>query len=327
MPPQPPAIGTTVTLAVETPVGPIGVVGVLVEIGDETWSVRRRDGSVSVVNAAAITAHRVVPPSRAARASIADVEHTAALGWRALEAEPLGDWLLRASGGFTGRANSALAIGDPGRPTAAAVDALIDWYAGRGLPPRIQCVASDAPAGLLDELDARDWSRSPTVHVMTAEIGHVLRATAAAESAKGTSPADLEIRLDDAPDREWLACYRQDGGALPTVARDVLTHHPTVVFASIRDGKRAVAIARAAVDDRWAGLFAVEVAPDARRRGLGRVVSGAALRWAGRAGARRTYLQASSDNAAAISLYERLGYVVHHEYLYREQPSGQRVSG
>jgi ribosomal protein S18 acetylase RimI-like enzyme len=307
--PEQPAIGTTVTLAVTTPVGPIGVVGVLVAADAETWSVRRRDGSVSVVNISAITAGRVVPPSRAARASVEEVERIAALGWRGLTVAPLGDWLLRAGGGFTSRANSALTIGDPGSAVAAAVDTVSAWYADRGLAARVQMPDGATSAGLVGELDRRGWETSPTVHVMTAEIGHVLRAA--------TATTDLELRLDDSPDDSWLSCYRQDGGTLPAAAREILTNHPDVVFASLRDGDRAVAIARAAVDDRWAGLFAVEVMPEQRRQGLGAIVSAAALRWAGQRGARRTYLQASADNTPAVALYDRLGYAVHHDYLYR----------
>lgn len=45
--------------------------------------------------------------------SISDLEEVAALGWRGTEEEQLGGWRLRAAGGFTGRANSALAVGDP----------------------------------------------------------------------------------------------------------------------------------------------------------------------------------------------------------------------
>ena len=47
---------------------------------------------------------------------VAGLELLAARGWRGTEEARLGDWLLRAGGGFTGRANSALALGDPGRP-------------------------------------------------------------------------------------------------------------------------------------------------------------------------------------------------------------------
>ena len=49
----------------------------------------------------------------------------------------LGSWLLRADGGFTGRANSALPLGDPGLPLAGAVDEVEAWYRARGLPPMI----------------------------------------------------------------------------------------------------------------------------------------------------------------------------------------------
>jgi ribosomal protein S18 acetylase RimI-like enzyme len=307
--PERPALGTTVTLRVSTPVGPIGVVGTLIDADADTWSVRRRDGSVSVVNVAAIEASRIVPPSRAARASLTEVERMAALGWRGVELRPLGEWLLRAGGGFTGRANSALVLGAPGLALDPALDAVTQWYAERGLPARLQLPDGAAPPGLVNALDERGWATSPSVHVMTAELGHVLRAA--------TATTELELRLNEAPDSAWLACYRQDGGALPPAARAVLTNHPRVIFASFRDGNRAVAIARAAVDDRWAGLFAVEVASEHRRRGLGGLVSAAALRWAGQHGARRTYLQAAVDNTAAVALYERLGYAVHHNYLYR----------
>jgi N-acetylglutamate synthase len=307
--PAQPALGTTVTLRVTTPVGPIGVVGVLVDADASTWSVRRRDGSVSTVDVAAITASRVVPPSRAARAGVDEVERMAALGWRAPAVQPLGEWLLRAGGGFTGRANSALTLGDPGLGLPAALDAVERWYRDRTLPPRIQLPDRGAPAGLVQAVGDRGWLASPAVHVMTAELGHVLRAA--------TTASTLELRLDAEPDASWLGCYRQDGGALPDAARVLLTNHPAVVFASYREHGKAVAIARAAVDDRWAGLFAVEVAPARRRQGLGALVSAAALRWAGRRGARRTYLQVSADNLPAVTLYEGLGYAVHHDYRYR----------
>jgi ribosomal protein S18 acetylase RimI-like enzyme len=313
--PDQPVVGTTVTLRVQTPVGPIGVVGRLVAADAETWSIRRRDGSVSVIKITAIEAARVVPPGRAQRASADEVARIAALGWRAPELQQLGDWLLRAGGGFTGRANSVLALGDPGMPLDSALEAAERWYVDRGLPPRVQLLDRETPVGLAALLDQRGWAVSPLVHVMTGEIGHVLRA------APAPAATDLVVRLDDEPDDAWLACYRQDGGTLPPAARDVLTNHPAAVFASLRAGDRAIAIARATVDQRWAGLFAVEVAVAHRGAGLGALVSAAALRHAAEGGARRTYLQVSADNQPALALYERLGYTKHHDYVYRQQPA------
>jgi hypothetical protein len=69
--------------------------------------------------------------------SIDDLELAAAPGWRAFEEDRLGDWLLRAAGGFTGRANSALAAGDPGLPLRAAIEKVRRWYSERGLPAMI----------------------------------------------------------------------------------------------------------------------------------------------------------------------------------------------
>ena len=65
---------------------------------------------------------------------IAALERVAAQHWRGTEEEWLGGWLLRAAEGFTGRANSALPLADPGLPLDEALDAVTRWYAARGLP-------------------------------------------------------------------------------------------------------------------------------------------------------------------------------------------------
>lgn len=307
-----PPVGTTVTLQVETPVGSVGVVGVLLTSTADTWSIRRRDGSVTEVDVASVRACRIVPPGRAARASVTDVERTAMQGWRALETADLGEWQLRASGGFTNRANSALALGDPGVAVDAAIDHVEQWYVERNLPVRVQLVDRDQPEGIDAALDRRGWTTSPFVHVMTAELGHVLRAV------PGISP--LELRLEDEPDDAWQGCYRDDGTTPPPAARAILINHPAAIFASLREGDRCVAIARGAVDGRWAGVHAVEVTPSHRGRGLAAYVTAAALRWCGQHGARLSYLQVSANNTPAVRLYERLNYSVHHNYVYRERP-------
>jgi ribosomal protein S18 acetylase RimI-like enzyme len=305
-------IGDTVSLRVTTPAGPTEVVGALVAATAGSMTVRRRDGELVEVDVTSVTAGRVVPPGPAVRISVDELERIAAAGWRAAETEALGGWLLRAGGGFTGRANSALVLGDPGVAVGRALATVEEWYAERGLPPRLQIPSGQSPAGLEPMLSSAGWELSATVHVMTAEVGHVLR-------AGGDNGPD--VRLDEAPDGEWLAAYRREGGeALPPAARAILTNHANVVFASVRDeARRCVAVARATVDGRWAGLFAVEVAPDGRRAGLGAAVSVAALRWATRHGARRAYLQTAADNVPAVSLFRRMGFEVHHDYRYAQR--------
>jgi RimJ/RimL family protein N-acetyltransferase len=313
-------VGDTVSLRVVTRAGPTDVVGTLISVSADAVELRRRDGNVMQITRTSIAAGRVVPPGPAERITVAELEQTAALGWRALESERLGAWSLRASGGFTRRANSALAVGDAGLPPPTALDAVTAWYAGRGLRPRIAVAPADAPAELVTLLDDRGWAPEGATEVMTSELGPVLRAAAESEAAS-------DPRLDAEPDEAWLATFRQDtAGGLHPVAHRLLTNHDVATFASIRDGDRCVAIARATVDGRWAGLSCVEVVPDRRGEGLATVVSVAALRWAVAQRARRAYLQVVVGNVAARAVYDRLGFRVHHDYVYRTAPEASVTS-
>jgi GNAT superfamily N-acetyltransferase len=307
-------VGDVVSLRVVTRVGPTDVVGTLLAVSADALTVRRRDGTVTQVTRASVAAGRVVPPGPARRIGVAELQRTAALGWRALETEPLGQWWLRASGGFTRRGNSALAHGDPGVPPRVALDRVTDWYAARGLRPRLQIVTAETPADLLAELDTGGWTTEAPTEVMTAELGPVLRS--AVPPAVGA-----DVRLAPEPDAAWLATYRPGTPeGLPDVARQVLVNHDDVTFASMHEGGRCVAVARATVDGRWAGLSCVEVVADRRRHGLGTAVSVGALRWAVGRSARRGWLQVEVGNDAARAVYDRLGFGPHHEYVYRTSP-------
>lgn len=240
-------------------------------------------------------------------APIADLETLLARTWPGLEQEHLGDWLLRAGGGWTGRANSALAVGDPGLPRDQALDAVAAWYAARGLVPRVHVARPldgdpDADA-LLAACQERGWHPTMWTFVMTRD---------APTGALGV-PEGLEVTWQDEPGDDWVSLFR--GGTLPEVGRAVLTAAPAAYLTARRDGV-PVASGRAAVVEDWVVLSAIEVAPDHRRNGLGAWVT-EALAWHGaEQGAGRVALQVESGNEAAIRLYERLGYGRHHEYTY-----------
>ena len=58
-----------------------------------------------------------------------------------------------------------------------------------------------------------------------------------------------------------------------------------------------------------AEILTLAVAPEARRKGLGGGLLGAAIGQAERDGARAMFLEVGSDNPAALALYARLGFV------------------
>lgn len=256
--------------------------------------------------------------------TIEELERVAAAHWRGTEEERLGDWLLRAAAGFTGRANSALPLGDPGLPLPEAVDAVIAWYSARGLPPMIALPlpiddadgTSDSPARELDRhLSERCWrTRSGPAFVMVADLPLGLPLDGL--------PAGSEFILSGEPDEAWLATYHYRGQTRqPPVSRRVLTSAREQFFASIRDGDTVLAIARLSIAGGWAGITSVEVHPEHRRRGLGAAITAGACRAAGLAGVPRVFLQVEVGNAPARALYERCGFRYSHRYHYRLAPA------
>jgi ribosomal protein S18 acetylase RimI-like enzyme len=268
------------------------------------------------------------------RPGLDDLERAAAEHWQAADRAALGGWLLRAAGGFTGRANSALPVGDPGRPLGAAVDAVTAWYGSRGLPAMIvvpqplrpaRGPAAEAewpargPADLLDGLlAARGWTIRPgAALVMTAAIAEL--------AGRGAvMPSGVTVTMTSEPDPGWLSMYHYRGQPLPGAALDLLLSAPWQAFATLMAGGQATAIGRVSVAAGWAGITAVEVAAGHRRQGLGTAVTAALARAAAERGVDRVFLQVEDDNSAARALYARCGFRDAHTYHYRVAPAAPR---
>lgn len=251
--------------------------------------------------------------------SIPDLELVAAGTWQATEQARLGNWLLRAAEGFTGRANSALAVGDPGLPLADAVDEVGRWYQSRGLPAMIAVPfpVGDPESSELDQLlIERGWPlRSVAATVMTAAAGVV------AQSADGTT---VVVDVDPEPDDGWMSLYHYRGQELPPIARTLLLSAPWQAFGSVREGGQTIAVARVAAAGGWAGFTAVEVSPQHRRRGLARAITARLAAHAATRAPEGLYLQVEDTNEAGRALYYRTGFTDHHSYHYRVAPAGEQ---
>ncbi|HEX5598153.1 MAG TPA: GNAT family N-acetyltransferase [Micromonosporaceae bacterium] len=305
--------------------------GELVDLTETYLTVNTAKGPLRVPLAEVHRAKRVPPPppKRAPRAPGAPRPTAAAAlalelaandAWPAPIQERLGDWLLRAADGWTGRANSALPVGEPDRPLAAAIDAVQQWYGDRGQPAMITLPSPLPLAGRLGQaLDARGWTARPPVLVQTAPLTAVRNAT--------RYRADLPpVELAEAPSKEWLTIAAARKGALPDVARHVLTAVDQIRFAYLYDtvepgGRQLLGIARGTVtgEGRWLGLTLLEVLPQARGRGLAPQLIRALVEWAAGLGATDFFLQVETANSA-VALYERLGFTTHHTYQVRVAP-------
>jgi GNAT superfamily N-acetyltransferase len=284
----------------------------------------REQGKLIVVNragqdvelpVATVVAGKPVPPAPLRRslaapqdADPAGLQRIAARGWCALEQEPLGGWVLRSSSGFTRRGNSAQTLGDPGLPLDQAVDRVRAWYAARGLPAYVELAQPGSTPGLETALAERGTLEALT-QVRTAPLGRL------------AAPVTADVRLSRTADAAWLSCYqRVDADETRTAAAKALLHSgPSVWFASVSlpdvpDGHAA--IGRCVVDGEWAGFGAIEVVPQARRRGLASAVMATLAARASEEGASGAYLQVEDENTAALAMYDKLGFGTAYRYCY-----------
>ena len=280
------------------------VLGELVDLDDAAVTVRTDDGRARDHPAADVVAAKRMPPRPVRYSEMVELERIADVAWPAPEHERLGDWYLRAAQGWTNRANSALPLGEPGRPLAEAALACRAWYDDHGLQPKIT-VPLPLRRDVATVLTDLGWRAQPPVLVQTAALADVLAAV----------PAETAVSLTGEPSPEFVRVVAARKQSIPPAAHHVLTAVPDVRFAEVRVDGTLLALARGAVVEQTMHIGLVEVDPAARRRGLARRVTRALAEWAAGLGAERALLQVEEHNEAAVRLYARLGFTTHHRYV------------
>lgn len=300
------------------------VVGTLVRRDVSTLVVEPRRGPHVEIAVSDVVAAKEIPPSPGRRGrphravTVSDLEELMVDGWRPLEVERRGRWLLRAGEGYTRRANSCLVLGPTERETVTALDDIITWYRERGLPPLLQVPLAPGfgpqDDDFVREVTALAWQVTSPTLVMTAASAEV--------SDRGTEPSarslDVEVDADITP--EWWQLADERARSHDAVARRILTGSPNQAFVTVREEGVTVAHGRMALAQGWGGLFEVAVTPERRRRGLARALVGRCADEAARRGARSLYLQVGAENTPAVALYKSLGFTVHHTYVYLRAP-------
>jgi GNAT superfamily N-acetyltransferase len=231
--------------------------------------------------------------------------------WRAIDTEPLGDWQLRSSRGYTGRANSVLVTGGPGVSIAVAAARAVEFYRRREQPALAQIVVGSAGERALRALgwiearpdEADCW-------VMSRPIGTVEPAS---------RPEGVE--LGDLTD-EWLAAKFPAG--VPDGAAEVIGGGHRVV-ASVRAAASSdasiIAVGRGSVAFGYVGISALWVAESQRRKGIGAGLLAGLTAWGRDQGAHTAFLEVLEDNDGARAAYRRSGFVDRYAYRYLTTPA------
>ena len=250
--------------------------------------------------------------------------------WRPVEVVEVDGWEVGLSAGFTRRANSVVGARAP-RDVASALDRTEALYADRGLPSVVRVCADTRPSGLDEILERRGYRVMAPTSVMVAPVSSALSAAAtttgsvAAPPTAAAGPADPGARrivTAPVPDLSWLTGWLEvkaspagvDLGVAARILQGSEAHYLSMV------GNDGVAgVLRVAFAGSWVGLSCLMVPPRARRQGVARALTAAALDLASGRGSELAFLQVESSNTVARDLYRTLGFVVADEYHYRQR--------
>lgn len=256
----------------------------------ESWAggrvaIRRSDGTLVEIATADIVSGKPVPPrpSVRSRVSVRETESHAAPLWPQVQRRPVGEWELRLDPAPVGRplkrANSCLAIGDPGVPLADAIERAVRFYRDHDRPPLLQVEpGSETESALRDA----GWSPVPGGDAQML-VGSLARARRAL-----TVGDDVIELIEDGP---------------RAVSRCVI-------------GEAVVGTAEAAYDGDWLGLHSLLVDPAHRRQGVASALVARLLEFGAENGCLTVWLHVETDNTPALAMYEALGLTAHHQCRY-----------
>jgi ribosomal protein S18 acetylase RimI-like enzyme len=265
------------------------VLGTLVSWDDTTCVVAPDSGPAVAIPVAEVVTGKPVPArvSVRQRVSVREAEVRALPLWVEPNTQPLGDWVMRLVTGERGResrrANSCLAVGDPGLPVLEAAARVREFYAAVG---RVATVQVEVGSPVDDALAAAGWDpgEPEDAPYLVGSLVMALRAAGPAE--------DVEAIVEGSR-------------LLATVARD----------------GAEVGRARAELNGDWLGVHGLRVDESQRRQGLGRRLMAGLLEAGAEQGARTVWLEVDRCNTPAWMLYAGLGLREHHSCRYLAEPS------
>ncbi|ASR34290.1 hypothetical protein BAY61_04000 [Prauserella marina] len=238
-----------------------------------------------------------------------EIEQACAAAWPAPVRRRRGEWLLRAAGGFTARANSALVTGDPGVGFEHALNEVCEFAHANDIDPVVQAIEQPDTERELTRNGWRpytEYARGDEVAVLVGDIG---------------APERGEVSVLTTPTSAWWELAV--GTTEPSSAqRHVVTTGTTVGFGIAEVGGTVAGAVRGAVTstpgtERELVLVSnLAVGDDHRRKGLGTALLEGITWWAAHRGATHRVLQVSVTNTAALALYARRGFTEHHRYRY-----------
>jgi GNAT superfamily N-acetyltransferase len=285
------------------------IVGIL----ESPSTLRHKDGREITFSQNEIAIYReIIPLSESAGKGaplsnrIIELEKLLNSTWSATEQIMHGQWLFRASGKYTMRANSVLPQGAPpfGKPEKEIDEAIKDvttFYSERDLEPIFHL-----PLPLYEELFnyliAHGWREKLRAQVQVIDI------------PVSEIDSDLVLEVSATCNSEWLLVQGDEK------LLDIMDKTQALYYI-LKKQDTAVAVLRAGISDDWAVISRLFVKPEYRGNKFSQELMHLVFRDLRSAGITKAALQVDLSNEAAMALYKGLGFRKHHEYSYVIQSS------
>jgi GNAT superfamily N-acetyltransferase len=285
------------------------IVGIL----ESPSTLRHKDGREITFSQNEIAIYReIIPHSESAGKGaplsirIIELEKLLNSTWSATEQIMHGQWLFRASGKYTMRANSVLPQGAPpfGKPEKEideAIKDVITFYSERDLEPIFHL-----PLPLYEELFnyllAHGWREKLRAQVQVIDI------------PVSEIDSDLVLEVSATCNSEWLL-VQGDEKLLD------LMNKTQALYYILKKQDAPVAVLRAGISSDWAVISRLFVKPEYRGNKFSQELMHLVFRDLRSAGITKAALQVDLSNEAAMALYKGLGFRKHHEYSYVIQSS------
>lgn len=242
------------------------------------------------------------------------IEQVALVASPTLEEHEYDGWLLRYAEGQSKRANSVNVLRVSNQPLADKIAYCEAWYAQRNANV-MHRVTSISPERDIDStLERGGYTRIDETFTLWRRLSDV---------AHQPSAASTRLRLF--PLETWLNYLHGLRGESEVErdrhARRLSRIQRESVFAALESHDSIVACGNLILDARFAGLFNIITAKDARGQGFGAALTAGMLAVAASRGAEYAYLQVSASNTPAVRLYDRLQFTEAYRYWYRTKPT------
>ncbi|MCB0210406.1 MAG: GNAT family N-acetyltransferase [Anaerolineae bacterium] len=238
------------------------------------------------------------------------IEEASLNAWPALRRMVVDGWLVRFSEGYTRRANSVNPLYGGQMAVEDKIRFCEQLYAERQLPCVFKITPFVQPNALDALLDRLGYQKEAPTSVQTLDLATFTSETPVSTLYQQHDPTNL-----------WVETYaRMNSVAARNIGplKAILDHiAPPACYVMLLDNGQPVACGLGVREGDKVGLFDIVTEPSQRGKGLGQQLIAAILAWALNHGAQTAYLQVMLNNAAALRLYEKLGFREIYQYWYR----------